>query len=247
MITRKKDGSIKLALNSKLLINQIFKNKYQMPNKHKLIDNIALQLSSKESGEVWFNNLDLKNAYSKLQLCTDTSKQCNFSIVGDETTEIYRFLPGFYGLGDMPNELQKVMNSLLKVIPFTNCYIDDILIASKGSLNEHKAILSNFLNILDNKNMSVKWEKSAFSKKNRVAGLQDTKFGRETIFRFDKMPSKPQKLIRIKVILRVNQPIYEIRSELVNSKFPLMTTSCKKKKSVYQWNDEHTKAFEELK
>ena len=165
VITRKKDGSIKLALDSKLLNNQIFKNKYQMLNIHELIDNIALQLSSKESGEVWFSNLDLKNAYSQLQLCTDTSKQCNFSIVGGETTGTYWFLTRFYGLGDMPNEFQRVMDSLLKDILFTNCYIDDILIASKGSLNEHKAILTNILNILDNKNMAVKWEKCAFFQK----------------------------------------------------------------------------------
>ena len=142
VITREKDGSIKLALDSKLLNNQIFKNKYQIPNIHELIDNIALQLSSKESGEVWVSSLDLKNAYSQLQLCTDNSTQCNFSIVGGEITGTNRFLTGFYGLGDMPNEFQRVMDSLLKDIPFTNCYIDRILIASKGSLNEHKAILS---------------------------------------------------------------------------------------------------------
>ena len=53
---------------------------------HKRIDNIALQLSSKFSGEVWFSNLDLKNASSQLQLCTDTNKQCNFSIVGVKPT-----------------------------------------------------------------------------------------------------------------------------------------------------------------
>ena len=56
----------------------------------------------------------------------------------------------------MPIEFQRVVDSLLKDIPFTNCYIDDILIASKGSLNEHKAILTNIFNILDNKNMVVK-------------------------------------------------------------------------------------------
>ena len=142
VITRKKDGNIKLALDLKLLHDQIFKNKYQMPNIHELIDNLALQLSNKYSGEVWFSNLDLKNAYSQLQLCTDTSKQCNFNIVGGETTGTYRFLTGFYGLGDMPNQFQRVMDSLLKDIPFTNYYIDDISIASKGSLNEHRAILT---------------------------------------------------------------------------------------------------------
>ena len=85
--------------------------------------------------------------------------------MGGETTGTYRFLPGFYGLGDMPNEFQMVMDSLLKDIFFTNCYIDDVLIASKGSLNEHTAILTNILNILDNKNMAVKWEKCAFFQK----------------------------------------------------------------------------------
>ena len=65
----------------------------------------------------------------------------------------------------MPNEFQRVMDSLLKDIPFTNCLIDDILIASKGSLNEHKAILTNILNILDNKSLAVKWEKCAFFQK----------------------------------------------------------------------------------
>ena len=76
VITLKKDGRIKLVLDSKLLNEQIFNNKYQMPNIHELIDNIALQLSNKESVEVWFSSLDLKNAYSQLQLCTDITKQC---------------------------------------------------------------------------------------------------------------------------------------------------------------------------
>ena len=86
MITRKKDGSIKLALGSKLFDDKIFKNKYQLPNIHELIDNVALQISEKSNGQVWFSNLYLKNAYSQLKLCDQTSKQCNFSIVGGETT-----------------------------------------------------------------------------------------------------------------------------------------------------------------
>ena len=56
-----------------------------MPNIHELIDNVVLQFSEKLNGRVWFSNLDLKNAYSQLKLCEQTSKQCNFSIVGGET------------------------------------------------------------------------------------------------------------------------------------------------------------------
>ena len=66
------------------------------------------------------------------------------SLVTTRNHRTYRFLTGFYRLGDMPNEFQRVMDLLLKDITFTNCYIDDILIASKGSLKEHKAILLRF-------------------------------------------------------------------------------------------------------
>ena len=77
-ITRKKDTSIKLALDSKILNDQTFKNKYQMPNIHELIDNVALQISEKSKVRVWFNNLDLKNAFSQLKLC---EHQVNSAII----------------------------------------------------------------------------------------------------------------------------------------------------------------------
>ena len=41
----------------------------------------------------------------------------------------------------MLNELQRVMDSLIKGIRFTNCYTDDILVAFKGTVEEHKAIM----------------------------------------------------------------------------------------------------------
>ena len=66
VITCKKDKSKKLALDSKFINKQIYKNKYQMPNIHELVDNVAPQISLNSTGEVWFTNLDLKNAYSQL-------------------------------------------------------------------------------------------------------------------------------------------------------------------------------------
>ena len=136
-----------------------------MPNIHELIDNVALKISEKPTGQVWFGNLDLKNAYSQLKLWEKTSKQCNFTIVGGETTGTYRFLTGFYGLDDMLNEFYRVMDSLLQNIPFANCYVDDILVALKESLEEHEAIVKKTLTILDKNKMAVKcvkWVKCAF-------------------------------------------------------------------------------------
>ena len=38
-----------------------------MPNIHELNDNVATQVSNDSTGEVWFTNLDLKNAYSQIE------------------------------------------------------------------------------------------------------------------------------------------------------------------------------------
>ena len=112
VIICKKDKSIKLALDSKFINKQ-------------------------------FTRLSTKCRIFKLQVipfekCVYamdkfTSKQCNFSIVGGDITGTYQFLTGFCGLGDMPNKFQRLMNLTQVSKLFTNCYLDDILIASKGT------------------------------------------------------------------------------------------------------------------
>ena len=67
----------------------------------------------------------------------------------------------------MSNEFQRVMDSILKDFPFTNCYIDDVLLASKGSLNELNTLFLKILKILDSKIVAVKWKKCAFFQKDR--------------------------------------------------------------------------------
>ena len=61
IITCKNEKTIMLALDSKFINKQIYKTKYQMPNIHELVDNVAAQIASDSVGEVWFTNLDLKN------------------------------------------------------------------------------------------------------------------------------------------------------------------------------------------
>ena len=135
-----------------------------MPNIHELIDKVASQISTNSAGEVWFTNLDLKSAYRQFSLDLFTSSQCNFSLVGGDITGTYQFLTGFYGLGDMPNEFQRVMDSTIGNIPSFNCYLDDILVASKGSFFDHKNNVYKILSNLDNLNFAVKWLKGEFLK-----------------------------------------------------------------------------------
>ena len=45
--SKKKDGSVKLALESRELNKQVHKNKYQMPNIEELMDTVGRRLAKK--------------------------------------------------------------------------------------------------------------------------------------------------------------------------------------------------------
>ena len=105
VITVRKDKSVKLALDSRVLIKAIHKNKYQMPNIDTLIDSISQHINNSNQGDnLYFSTIDLKYAYSQLKLHPDTSRHCNFIIICGDSNGAYRLKTGFYGLTDMPAE-----------------------------------------------------------------------------------------------------------------------------------------------
>ena len=111
-----------------------------MPNIDTLIKSISQQISAPASqNTAYFSTLDLKHTYSKLKLDTNTANHCKFNIISSDMTGTYRFQTGFYGLTYMPAEFQKAMDYNLIGLKNTYCFLDDILIVSRGSLEEHKS------------------------------------------------------------------------------------------------------------
>ena len=120
------------------MIKSIHKNKSQKLNIYNLIDTIQQNLSTNALQETaYFSTLDLKYAYSQLNLNPETARHCNFNIVSGEGTGTYRFITGFYGLTDMPAEFQKVMDYTLGGLKNTHCFLDDIIIVSQGPKEDH--------------------------------------------------------------------------------------------------------------
>ena len=75
VITVKRDKTVKLALDSKILNKSIHKNNYQMPNIDNLIETIQQNLNTSASQETaYFTTLDLKYAYSQLKLDPETAQ-----------------------------------------------------------------------------------------------------------------------------------------------------------------------------
>ena len=163
--TVKKDQTIKLALDSKVLNKAIHKNKYQMPNIDTLIESISQQISAPApQNTTYFSTIDLKYAYSQLNLDANTANHCNFNIISGDMTGTYRFQTRFYGLTDMPTEFQKAMDYTLIGLQNTCCFLDDILIVSKGSLTEHINYVMKCLQRLDDENLRLNLPKGHFGK-----------------------------------------------------------------------------------
>ena len=102
----KRDHSIKIALDSKILNKANQKNKYQKPIIDSILQTISQTLSNTPQETAYFTTLDLECAYSHLNLHTDTARHCNFNIASGDMTGTYCFKTGFYGLKDMPAEFQ---------------------------------------------------------------------------------------------------------------------------------------------
>ena len=165
VFTVKKDQSIKLVLDSKVLNKAIYKNKYQMPNIEMLIDTISQHLTNTQKGQqAYFTTLDLKYAYSQLKLHHDTAKHCKFNIICGESVGTYRFKTGFYGHTDMPAEFQKAMDFTLVGLQNTYCFLDDIIIVSTGTEKGHLAYVTKCLKKLDEDNLRVNLHKCHFAK-----------------------------------------------------------------------------------
>ena len=165
VITVITDKTVKLALDSKILNKSIHKNKYQMPNIDNLIDTIQQNLNTSASQETaYFSTLDLKYAYSQLNLDPETAKHSNFNFISGEKTGTYRFITGFYGLTDMPAAFQNVMDYTLVGLQNTYCFLDDIIVVSRGSKDDHLKLVYNCLKKLDEDNLRINIPKCHFAK-----------------------------------------------------------------------------------
>ena len=167
VITVKRDQTIKLALDSKTLNKAIHKNKYQMPNIESVMDSISQIITNyktEPAEQIYFSTIDLKYAYSQLNLHPETANHCKFNIISGDMTGTYRFKTGFYGLTDMPAEFQKAMDYTLIGLTNTFCFLDDILIVSKGSEDDHFQLVLDCLKKLDAVKLRINLPKCHFTK-----------------------------------------------------------------------------------
>ena len=215
-----------------------------MPNVENLLDMVAEKLDV-ETGEAWFSSVDMTYAYGQVPLHISTAKHCNFQIFGGESTGTYRFVSGFYGLSVMPTEFQKVMDLLLAKFREVFLFIDDILIVTKGTKNEHLDKVREILKTLDNAELQLKAGKCKIAQseiewlgfKMRKDGISPVNTKVQAIT--EKL--RPENLKELRSFLGAVNQFNKFIPDVASICFPFR--SILEKVATWKWTPEHETAF----
>ena len=99
--------------------------------------------------------MDLKYAYSQINLQPRAAKLRDLNIVSGYVTGMYQSKTGLYEITDMPAEFQKAMKS---------GFPDTLLIVSKNSEEDHFKLVKDFLTKLDEDNFRINLPNCQFAK-----------------------------------------------------------------------------------
>ena len=99
-------------------------------------------------------------------MAPETSKHCNFAIKGEKINGYYRFWKGFYGPADIPSLLQEKIDRILG--HETPVLLDDVIIVTGGTKEEHTKKLESVLTKLENESYNASQKTSKFYLKETV-------------------------------------------------------------------------------
>ena len=120
VFVRKKSGEIRLCIDYRELNKQTTKDAYPLP----LPDEVQDQLSS----STVFSTLDLQSGYWQVPVNPADMEKTAFCPGPGMGLFQFRRMP--FGLSGAPGSFQRIMDTILRDLPFVTTYIDDILVHS---------------------------------------------------------------------------------------------------------------------
>ena len=108
-----------------------------------------------------------------MKLAPETSKHCNFAITGEKINGYYRFRKGFYGPANIPTIFQEKIDRTLG--HETPVWLDDIIVVTRGTKEEHTKKLESVLTKLENEGYKASKKKSKCYLKKSLPGTPPDK------------------------------------------------------------------------
>jgi hypothetical protein len=236
-IQAKKIGDVRILTDFRRLNAQIKRKPFPLP---KISD-----LLRKLSGFKYATAIDLSMGYYHIPLDLEAQKLCTNLLPWCKYQ--YKRLP--MGVKTSPDILQRIMYELLGDIPNIQVYLDDILVTSNGTFEEHAAIMEQVLERLQTENFRANLHKCYFGEsKNDYLGYEITRDGiqpqpkkMESILKLSPPKTKRQ-LIHFLGMLNYYIDMWQKRSHMLAPLTGLVSPLVN-----YKWGEEQQKAFDEIK
>ncbi len=233
----KPDNTLRSLADLRELNKRIKRKPYPLP---KITD-----LLQKLEGFLWATSLDLNMGYYHIMLTPNASRLCTVVLPWGK----YEYLRLPMGLCNSPDIFQEKINSLMAGLEFVRAYLDDLLIISKKSFEEHLEHLEQAFTRLSEAGLKVNASKSAFCTTeleylgyiiNRQ-GVRPTTKKVEAILKLEK-PKNRRQIRRFIGMVNYYSDMWPHRSETLA---PL--TALTSKTTKWKWTKECDKAFEQMK
>ena len=249
-IIPKKDGTVRTISDFREVNKRLIRKPFPIPK----ISTVLQELE----GFTFATSLDLNMGYYTIGLDSDASKIC--TIVFPWGKYSYKRLP--MGIAGSPDIFQEKMSDLMVNLEYVRTYLDDLLIISRDSLEDHLEKLRCVLLRMQDAGLKINAAKSKF------CALETEYLG----YVLTQKGIKPQ-INKIQAILALNAPrnVKDLRSFLGMIQYyrdlwvrrsdmlaPLtslvgecghtkITKKTGTKKAPWHWDPEHQKAFNDVK
>ena len=152
VIVGKKDGTQRFCIDYRKLNAITTVDSHPLPRIDDIIDTLG--------GCTWFTSMDLASGYWQIAMTPEDIEKTAFKTPDG----LYEFLVMPFGLNNAPTTFQRLMNWLLRDYTgdFVKVYLDDIVVHTKGTFEEHIQQLRLVLEKLRKVNLKIKLKKCHF-------------------------------------------------------------------------------------
>lgn len=237
VVARKSDNSIRLCTDLRNLNRAVLRPLYQIPS----IDDVL----SKVSGCRIFSKLDCNSAFHQIRVHEDSQELLTFGTPHGR----YCWMRLPYGISSAPEVFQMMLDGVLKGIPGTYGYYDDILIAAKDP-EEHEKILGQVFSSLLKAGITLNKSKCQFAQTSvhflghliSESGVQPSPAKVAAVRDMPEPANADQLRSFLGMANWIGQRFIPHYASMVSPLWTLL-----KKDHPYEWTEVHSTAFQTLK